>query len=139
MTDMYSAERSRLAPGTRLNGIFEIDQRIASGGMGEIYRGHAIETGDPVAIKVMRTDLADNAMALALFRREASSLHNIHHEAIVRYYLFGHDPAIGRHYLAMEFVDGLPLSDLLRQGPLGLSAVHMLQERLALGLNAAHQ
>src|SRR5258707_11084587 len=119
---MYSAERSRLAPGTRLNGIFEIDQRIATGGMGEIYRGHAIETGDPVAIKVMRTDLADNAMAMALFRKEASALHNIHHEAIVRYYVFSNDPGTGRLYLAMEFVDGQPLSDLLRRGPPALSA-----------------
>ncbi len=139
MSDMYSAERSRLAPGTRLNGIFEIDQRIASGGMGEIYRGHAIETGDPVAIKVMRTDLADNAMALALFRKEASALHYIHHEAIVRYYVFSNDPGTGRHYLAMEFVDGQPLSELLRRGPLDFTAVRLLQERLAAGLNAAHQ
>jgi len=136
---MYSAERSRLAPGTRLNGIFEIDQRIASGGMGEIYRGHAIETGDAVAIKVMRTDLADNAMALALFRKEASALHYIHHEAIVRYYIFSNDPGTGRHYLAMEFVDGQPLSELLRRGPLSFEALRVLQERLAAGLSAAHQ
>jgi len=139
MPDMYSTETSRLAPGTRLNGIFEIDQRIASGGMGEIYRGHAIETGDPVAIKVMRTDLADNMMALALFRKEASALHYIHHEAIVRYYIFSNDPGTGRHYLAMEFVDGQPLSELLHKGPLGFEAVRLLQERLAAGLNAAHQ
>src|SRR5215467_7229328 len=139
MSDMYSAERTRLAPGTRLNGIFEIDLRIASGGMGEIYRGHAVETGDPVAVKVMRTDLADNAMALALFRKEASALHYIHHEAIVRYYIFSHDPGTGRHYLAMEFVNGQPLSELLQQGALGFEAVRLLQERLAAGLNAAHQ
>ena len=40
---------NRLTQGTRLNGIYEIDDHIASGGMGEIYRGHAIETGDTVA------------------------------------------------------------------------------------------
>jgi predicted Ser/Thr protein kinase len=138
--DMYaSPPPPRLPPGTRLNGMFEIDQRIASGGMGEIYRGHVVETGDPVAIKMMRLDLADNAMALALFRKEASALHNIHHEAIIRYYVFSHDPGVGRHYLAMEFVDGLPLSDLLQQGPLGLNAVRVLQQRLAAGLDAAHQ
>jgi eukaryotic-like serine/threonine-protein kinase len=139
MSDRSSTEPSRLTPGTRLNGIFEIDQRIASGGMGEIYRGHAVETGDTVAIKVMRTDLADNATALALFRKEASALHYIHHEAIVRYYIFSHDPGTGRHYLAMEFVDGQPLSELLQRGPLGVEAVRVLQERLAAGLNAAHQ
>jgi len=138
--DTYtSAPPPRLPPGTRLNGVFEIDQRIASGGMGEIYRGHVVETGDPVAIKMMRLDLADNAMALDLFRKEARALHFIHHEAIVRYYLFGHDPGTGRHYLAMEFVDGMPLSDMLQQGPFGLPAVLVLQERLAAGLYAVHQ
>ena len=139
MSHIYSVEPSRLAAGTRLNGIFEIDRPIASGGMGEVYQGHVIETGDPVAIKVMRTDLVDNATALALFRKEASALHNLHHEAIVRYYVFSSDPGIGRHYLAMEFVDGQPLSVLLQRGPLGFEAVLVLQQRLAAGLNAAHQ
>jgi hypothetical protein len=140
MSDMYlsDAPAARLAPGTTLNGIFEVDRHIASGGMGDIYRGHAIETGDPVAIKVMRTDLADNAMALALFRKEASALHYIHHEAIVRYYIFSNDPGTRRHYLAMEFVDGKPLSDLLKQAPLGFDEVCLLQQRLAAGLHAAH-
>jgi serine/threonine-protein kinase len=141
MADMYStdANSARLAPGTRLNDIFEITGRIASGGMGDIYRGHFIETGDPVAIKVMRTDLADNTMALALFRKEAQSLFNIHNEAIVRYYVFSNDPATGRHYLAMEFVDGEPLSELLHSGPLSVETVTQLQERLASGLQATHQ
>ena len=138
---MWSTEAStsRLPPGTRLNGIFEIDQRIATGGMGEIYRGHAIETGDPVAIKVMRTDLADNTSALALFRKEAAALHHIQHDAIVRYYIFSSDPVVRRHYLAMEFVDGRPLLDLLREGPLTFEAVRLMQQRLAAGLHAAHQ
>src|SRR3954468_765456 len=141
MSDMYSpnASSGRLAPGTRLNGIFEIETHIASGGMGEIYRGRAVETGDVVAIKVMRTDLADNTMALALFRKEASALHYIHHDAIVRYYVFSLDPDIHRHYLAMEFVDGEPLSEILKKGPLPFDQVCLLQERLAAGLEAAHR
>jgi hypothetical protein len=129
MSDMYSStgNTARLAPGTKLNGIFEIDRHIASGGMGDIYRGHAIETNDEVAIKVMRTDLADNTMALALFRKEASALHYIHHDAIVRYFVFSLDPETQRHYLAMEFVDGQPLSDILKEGPLAFDAVCHLQ------------
>src|SRR5580658_184438 len=109
MSDTNAADASPLSPGTRLGGIYEIDRRIASGGMGDIYRGHAIETGAQVAIKVIRTDLADNETALALFRREAVALNDIHHEAIVRYYVFANDPGTGRYYLAMEFVDGQPL------------------------------
>jgi serine/threonine protein kinase len=42
-----------LPPGTQLNGIYEIDRPIGSGGMGEIYKGHTIATGDMVAIKMM--------------------------------------------------------------------------------------
>ncbi len=139
MSDISPSEAQRLAPGTRLNGVFEIDRYVAAGRAGEIYRAHAVETGDPVAIKTMRADLAGGALALALFRREAAALHDVHHEAIVRYYLFSHDPRTGRHYLAMEFVDGPSLSAMMGHGPLGPGALHALQERLAAGLHAAHQ
>ena len=40
-----------LAPGVRLNDTYEIDAHVATGGMGNVYRGHNIETGEPVAIK----------------------------------------------------------------------------------------
>lgn len=141
MTERPSASpgTSRIPAGTRLNGIYEIDQRVASGGMGEIYRGHAIQTGDPVAIKVIRSDLADDESILALFRKEASALHYLHHEAIVRYYVFSVDPDLQRPYLAMEFVDGQSLSDLLQQGPLPFDAVLLLLQRTASGLQAAHE
>lgn len=139
MSDMSPAEPPRLAPGTRLNGVFEIDRYVASGRAGEIYRAHAVETGDPAAIETMRADLAGDALALARFRREAYALHDVHHEAVVRYYLFSHDPGTGRHYLAMEFVDGPSLSALMQEGPLGPRAVHMLQQRVAAGLHVAHQ
>jgi serine/threonine-protein kinase len=139
MSDPTHAFPIRLALGTRLNGIYEVDQHIASGGMGEIYRGHAIETGDSVAIKVIRSDLADNNLALALFRKEASALHYIQDDAIVRYYVFSLDPGIARHYLAMEFVEGQPLSDLLKSGPLAFESTLTLLQRLASGLSAAHQ
>src|SRR6516162_3002558 len=120
MCDMSPPAPPLLAPGTRLNGVFEIDRYVAAGRAGEIYRAHAVGTGDPAAIKTMRADLAGSA--LALFRREASALHAVNHEAIVRYYLFSHDPATGRHYLAMEFVDGPSLSSLTAHGPLGSGA-----------------
>ena len=41
-------------PGVRLNGIYEIERLIAQGGMGEVYKGFNIQTGDPVAIKMIR-------------------------------------------------------------------------------------
>jgi serine/threonine-protein kinase len=135
---MSFATRSTIAQGTQLNGIYEIDEPLATGGMGEVYRGHAIQTGDIVAIKLIRGDLAEDESALALFRREASALHSIHHEAIVRYFVFSIDPVLQRPYLAMEFVEGEALSDILRNGPLVLADVMALKERIASGLHAAH-
>jgi serine/threonine-protein kinase len=132
-------QRGRLSPGTVLNGIYEIDHPLASGGMGEVYKGHALPGGDPVAIKVMLPDLAHNEAALALFRKEASALHNLHHPVIVRYYVFAIDPDLRRPYLAMEFVEGQSLSELLRHGPLTIEATRLLMRRVATGLQAAHE
>src|SRR3954469_16443300 len=131
---------SRLSAGTRLNGIYEIDRQIGIGGMGEIYKGHAIQTGDAVAIKLMLPELAENDAALALFRKEASALHHLMHEAIVRYYVFTVEPVLQRPYLAMEFVDGQSLSAILADnGPLTFEATHALMKRIAAGLQAAHE
>lgn len=128
-----------LPPGTRLNDLFEIDEGIAAGGMGEIYRGHAIETGDPVAIKTIRSDIAETETALTMFRKEAKALHNLHHEAIVRYYVFSIDPTLRRPYLAMEYVSGPSLSAMVRGGALDYEKARVLGARLAAGLQAAHE
>ncbi|MEM0906660.1 MAG: protein kinase [Pseudomonadota bacterium] len=124
-----------IPPGTRLNGIFEIERQIGAGGMGMVYRANNVETGDKVAIKIVRAEMADNQQVLALFRKEAAVLHRLLHDAIVRYYLFTSDPVIGRPYLATEFVDGTALHDM---GGLERDDVLALAERLADGLQAAH-
>lgn len=130
--------RTGLAPGVRLNGIYEIERLIATGGMGEVYQGRAIQTGDAVAIKIVRSDMAQDGNVIALFRNEAAALHNLYNEAIVRYYVFTVDPATQATYLAMEFVDGQSLSDRLKDGPLPLEEVDLLRRRIASGLQAAH-
>jgi serine/threonine protein kinase len=131
--------QAQLPSGTRLNGIYEIDNLIAAGGMGEVYIGHVIETGDRVAVKILQREFCQNTAALTLFRKEASALHYVHDDAVVRYYVFAVEPVLGRPYLAMEFVEGRPLSDILEaDGPLTLEAVMSLRRRLASGLQAAH-
>lgn len=130
--------RPRITAGTRLNELYEIDSLIAVGGMGEIYRGHAIETGDVVAIKTIRPEFAGSGPALALFRKEASALHNLHHEAIVRYFVFSIDRTLNLPYLAMEFVEGIALPELFGRGPMGFEALDVLRQRLASGLHVAH-
>jgi serine/threonine-protein kinase len=125
--------------GTQLSGIYELDERIASGGMGEVYRGHNIQTGDHVAIKIVLPEFARDQTILSLFRKEASILNHLSHEAVVRYHVFTIDPGIGRPYLAMEFVDGQSLFDIMRRGPMPGEDVRRLCHRLASGLSAVHQ
>jgi serine/threonine-protein kinase len=128
-----------VSAGTRLNGIYEIDEMIGSGGMGEVYKAHEIQTGAAIAIKMLLPEMAENEAALALFRREAAALHNLPHGAIVRYFLFTVEPVLQRPYLAMEFVSGSSLSELLRDKPLSFNVVEKLVRRVASGLQAAHE
>jgi len=128
-----------VGPGVRLNGVYEIESLIAQGGMGEVFKGFNIQTGDPVAIKMIRAELSRNPEALALFRREASILHNLVHDAIVRYFVFSVDPDLQRAYLAMEFVDGPSLAKRLAAGAMSLAEVRVLQTRIAGALDAAHK
>lgn len=133
------APRANARIGTRLNGIYEIESLIAVGGMGEVYKGRAIQTGDAVAIKMIRPDMARDEAVIALFRREAAALHNLYNEAIVRYYVFAIDPASESPYLAMEFVDGQPLSERIKQQPLTIEEADVLRQRVGPGLHAAHR
>ncbi len=130
--------RAAVPPGTLLNDLYEVGEQIAQGGMGEIYRGHQIATGDPVAIKMIKPEFAGDESVMALFHREASALNRLQHESIVRYYIFGTDRSINRTYLAMEFVEGSALSDLIARRALSSSEANELRRRLAAGLQVAH-
>ncbi len=133
------AARAGLPAGTRLSdGAYEIEKMIAAGGMGEVYRGRLVETDDPVAIKMIKPEFAGDEAILALFRKEASALHTLSHDSIVRYFGIAVDSRLNRHYLAMEFVDGPSLSDRVKQKPLSYDELTVLRQRVASGLQAAH-
>ncbi|HEX2890244.1 protein kinase domain-containing protein [Vineibacter terrae] len=126
-----------LAPGVVLSSTFEIEHLVARGGMGEVYRARHRITGDPIAIKTIRPELAGDEKIAELFKREAQALRGIRHPAIVSYEgVF--DDGTGQLYIAMEFVDGPSLSKLMQNGPLAPADVRRLRDRVADGLAAAH-
>ena len=127
-----------LRAGVRLNGIYEIERLIAEGGMGEVYKGVAVTSGDPVAIKLVRPDMARHPDVMAMFKREAAILHNLQHDAIPRYYVFTVEPELQRSYIAMEFVDGVSLQKRLESGPLPSAEVRVLLKRIGGALELAH-
>lgn len=125
--------------GTLINNNYEVTQVLKSGGMGEVYRGVEIGTGDPVAIKAILPELAEDEKAGLLFKREARTLRQLADEAIVRYYNYVHDRALNRYFLVMEFIEGVPLSDFIQKnGAITPAAGRTLLRRLAKGLAKAH-
>jgi serine/threonine protein kinase len=124
--------------GMIIAGTYEIEQLINRGGMGEVYRGRNIHTGDPVAMKIVLPHLAHDPMIEALFQKEAKVLGRLAHDAIVRYHTYMNPPEIGRPSLIMEFVEGKSLSDRIKEGPMPEADVRVLLTRLASGLDRAH-
>src|SRR5262245_24497278 len=123
-----------IAPGDLFAGRFEIERLAAEGGMGAVYRARDAESGEPVALKLLRGD--DPELA-ARFAREAALLAGFAHPGIVRYVAHGAAPS-GALYLAMEWLEGETLSERLRQRPLTVAESLALAGQVALALSAAH-
>ena len=127
-----------LRQGLELNDTYRIDTFIGTGGMAEVYKGHNIQTGEPVAIKIVLPEFASDPLITELFRKEARILHHLFHDAIVRYYGFSFDSGIGRPYLATEFIEGPSLAVRMKLQPLSFKEYDVLRYRLADGLQKAH-
>lgn len=127
-----------LPAGTRLNNLYEIEEHIADGGIGTVYRARDVESGDPVAIKVLLARFAKDSLILDLFKREAKILRKLKHDAMTQYFVFAREPELGVYYLAMEFVGGPSLKSRLESGPLEPEAVYRLVVRVAAALQAVH-
>lgn len=124
--------------GTRLNNLYEIEEHIADGGIGIVYRARDVESGDPVAIKVLLANFAKDPLILDLFKREAKILRKLKHDALTQYFVFAKEPTLGVYYLAMEFVGGPSLKSRLESGPLEPEAAYRLVIRLASALQDVH-
>ncbi len=100
----------RLNPGDRL-GKYKVLAHIATGGMGTVYKALDEQLGRVVALKVLDPSLAEKQSTLERFRREARHAAKLFHRNIVT--LYEYDQADGRHYLALEYVDGIDLYDYI--------------------------
>lgn len=103
----------RLRPGVTLLDRFELVERLGDGGMGQVWRARHQGLGRDVAIKVLHESVHRIEHHRSRFRREARAAGSLEHPGIVQPLDFGELPD-GREYLAMEFVEGRTLHDLLR-------------------------
>jgi eukaryotic-like serine/threonine-protein kinase len=123
-----------------LAGRYRLTDRIAAGGMGEVWRGEDNLLNRAVAVKLLPTGRAGDEAFLARFRAEARYAASLSHPGIARVYDYGESAEFGGAYLVMELVNGEPLSAILdRAGRLSPDATLDIVSQAARALVAAHQ
>lgn len=125
--------------GRILDGQYEIEEFIAEGGMGAVYRARHTLLGDQVAIKILPPEMRRNAEWLKRFQREGQAARRFHHPNSV----IVHDlrtSGEGENYLVMEYVEGRTLDAEVveRGGRLSLTEALRIIEPVASVLDAAH-
>ncbi len=128
-----------ISPGTMLGQRYRLEERIASGGMGDVWRCVDDVLGRTVAVKILLPSLLEEPGFTERFRGEARTMATINHPGVVDIYDYGSDPATGA-YLVMEYVEGDALSrTLTRVGRLTPGRTMALVAQAADALHAAHQ
>jgi eukaryotic-like serine/threonine-protein kinase len=122
-----------------LGGRYRLQDRIAAGGMGEVWRGADLLLERPVAVKMLRHELVGQDGSLERFRTEARHAGALSHPCIVKIYDYCENDASCAPYLVMELVDGHCLTDLLTDGPMDPVTTLDVLSQAADGLRAAHQ
>ncbi|MEZ4460202.1 MAG: protein kinase [bacterium] len=140
--------RRTTIPGTTSSGIFaapegengrryEVIEEIARGGMGIVYQARDTVLGRIVAFKILGENLRDNETAVKYFLREARAAAALSHPNIVTIFDAGEQD--GEYYMAMEFVEGTTLKELIkRKGALAEDQVRYILIHCCKALQYAH-
>ena len=115
---------------------FEVHDLLGQGGMGAVFKARHREKRRWVALKVLFPRASGERAFAERFAREARTLETLHHPNIVALHESGE--VQGRFYLAMEYVDGRTLRDLLRTGQLAPATTFAIVRQLCDALDAAH-
>ncbi|MFI6347622.1 protein kinase [Streptomyces sp. NPDC050560] len=97
------------------DGRYRLTRRLGRGGMAEVFAAEDVRLGRTVAVKLLRSDLAEDPVSKARFTREAQSVAGLNHHAVVAVYDSGED-VVGNAtvpYIVMELVEGRTIRELL--------------------------
>ena len=125
--------RMEIGVGTVLVDRWELVERLATGGMGEVFRACDRRAGEDVAVKVLRPDVVEGARR---FADEAATLRRLDHPNIVTLLETGEQGGVP--FLVMELVPGKPLHRTLEARTLSLEELHRVGHEIASALECAH-
>ncbi len=124
-----------LQPGAKFKGL-EVLKVLGRGGMGVVYKARQVELGRTVALKVLAPELADDPEFADRFNREARALAALSHPNIVTVHEFGREGNLC--YLAMEFIEGRSLRDVMGERRLETGVALGLMAQICGALEYAH-
>jgi serine/threonine protein kinase len=118
-------------------GNYRCESRLGEGGMGVVYKARHVESGDVCAVKVLLTGHSTRNGLVNRFRKEARLAASIVHPNSVRVYDSG-EVGGQMFYLAMEFLDGKSLEDVIGHKPLSVGRAANIVQQMCAGLEVAH-
>src|SRR4030095_10898243 len=121
--------------GTNL-GRYEIRSKLGAGGMGDVYLAEDSELHRKVALKVLPADVVTNTDRMRRFKQEATTAAALNHPHIAHIYEIGE--SAGTHFIAMEFVDGPTLREVIHRRQTDLAKLLRHLQHVADGLAKAH-
>src|SRR6187401_2681669 len=125
--------------GQLIGGRYRVTGVLGEGGMGKVYVGEQQmgSTVRKVAIKTLHAHLSKDPSVIARFHRECGTVAQLEHPNTIKFYDFG-STADGTLYIAMEFVAGKPLADVLQHGPLSVDRTIKIMRQVCGALDEAH-
>ncbi|SNT59033.1 serine/threonine protein kinase [Asanoa hainanensis] len=122
--------------GRRLADRYELEEVVARGGMGVVWRARDLRLDRAVAVKLVSVSALTDPTVIERFDREARTVARLNHPNIVAVFDFGTDD--GDSYLVMEFVEGRSLAAVIGDGPLPVAEATAVAAQACAGLSAAH-
>lgn len=119
-------------------GDIVLERQLGAGGMGKVYRARLRESGEPVAVKLLRRPLRRHEPAAARFLQEALLLSRLRHPGIVAFRALGQLPG-GGHFLVTDLIEGTDLARRLSAGPVSVGEAARWVSEAADAIQHAHE
>ena len=137
-TETLETPGQEFGRGTVFAGRFEVIEELGKGGMGKVFKVFDKEISEPIALKLLKPEIAADAETIERFRNELKYARKIAHKNVCRMYDLGREH--GLYYITMEYISGEDLKSMIRMmGQLNVGKAVSIAKQVCEGLAEAHR